>query len=179
VFYPKCINLLKENGVDEAMIKNIEKIKQSELFDKIGAAGSSLCLVHCVISAFLPSIFIALGMGSVLSGSYEWIFTIAAICIAAIALWLSFRKHRSKFILFSFCLGISALLASRLIESSGGGHHHQDHDHTAAQILQDQHHVSGLDLHIIGALVGIGGGLILLGSHLYSIRLSRRSRNCG
>jgi hypothetical protein len=86
--------------------------------DRIGALASAVCAVHCVVSAFLPQAFAALGLGVLLGHEAEWGFTLVAFVFAATALYLGFTRHRSSRVALTLGLGIVALLLAKLLEES-------------------------------------------------------------
>ena len=156
-------------------------VKGGRFFDRVGAAGSTLCMIHCFLSAFLPSALALFGIDAMLNHQFEWGFTIFAILFAAMALWSGYRKHRSKLILCVFLMGISGLILSRVIEQSSGHHHeaspktHHAGEHMTAKAPHHDHHEEGgLDLHLIGTLIGIGAGASIVFGHLQSIKVTRR-----
>ena len=90
------------------MLKNI-------LLDKVGILSSSLCALHCLMTAFLPSLAIILGLDILLSSQTEWMFSLFAITMAVTAFLFGYRKHRSKFVAFLFFTGITGVILSRVI----------------------------------------------------------------
>ena len=46
------------------------------------------------------------------------------------------------------------------------------------QAKHDERHGEGLDLHLIGAVVGIASGLLIFGGHTLGLRQARRPHGC-
>ncbi len=143
-----------------------------EQIDRFGAVTSSLCAVHCALGAVLPAALGALGAGFLFGHEAEWVFTLLAVSLAAGALALGWRRHRSVLVAGMLGVGIVGLLASRGLESSEGP---QDHDdatqHSAAEA--EEH-----GTHLVATGVGVLAGLTLLGGHVLNIRASRRRIEC-
>lgn len=116
--------------------------KPSKSIDGFGIVASSLCALHCALSALLPGIFSALGLAALLGHEAEWGFTIIAIGFALAALLSGWRRHRSARIAVALGLGATGLLAGCLLEEAGGP----------------------------GGPVAIGAGLLLVAGHIMSIR---------
>lgn len=159
--------------------------------DRLGAAASTICAVHCVICALLPATFGAMGLGVLLGHEVEWGFTLVAVIFAASALTVSWRRHQSRVVATLLVLGIAGLVASRCLEM-GAEHHSDQHakressERNAAHPpsergvaeLREQSasdHVS----HVAGAGVGVLAGLLLCAGHLLNLRATHRcQRNC-
>ncbi|MFT6397077.1 MAG: hypothetical protein ACJAYU_001823 [Bradymonadia bacterium] len=171
----------------------------TERVDRFGAAASGLCAVHCAVCAFLPAALAALGLGYLLGHTAEWVFTLIAVSFAAAALVYGWRSHRSLSVVVLLGVGIIGLLASRGLEM-GSDHHHDQEDsvhasavHDAAADESDEHDGDEHDgddhdgdehdgdehdetAHMIGASVGVAGGVLLVLGHLMNIRATKRRR---
>jgi hypothetical protein len=108
-----------------------ERRMNSRAVDKLGIVASTACAVHCGVSAFVPALLGALGVGALLGHEAEWVFTLVAVAFASIALWLGFRRHRSRRVASILLTGIFGLLAARVIEV-GAADHHDSGDHREA-----------------------------------------------
>jgi hypothetical protein len=117
--------------------------------DRFGALASTLCAVHCVVSAFLPELLATVGLGVLLGHESEWGFTLVALGLASAALWLGWRKHRSVPVLLLFGAGIAALLLARLLEDGLG--------------------------ELVGTTLSVVAGLTLVGGHFWNSRAGRRA----
>ncbi len=156
----------------------LQGFKYNRFFDRFGATGSTLCLIHCFISAFIPSILAVLGVDAVLNSQFEWGFTAVAVGFALLALWSGYQKHNSKIIVFAFVLGISGLILSRVIEETSG---HHDHHEVQTAAISNHHaeqdhktsHENGFDWHLIGTIIGVGAGTSIIFAHFQSMKVTR------
>jgi hypothetical protein len=129
-------------GADSAQVSH-------QPIDRLGTLASGACAVHCVLSASLPEAIAAVGLGALLGHELEWGFTFAALVLAAAALILGWRKHRSRPAVALLGGGIIALLLARLLEGAA---------------------------EIACISLSIFGGALLVTGHLSNIRASRRVR---
>ena len=161
--------------------------------DQIGVAASTVCALHCVSCALIPVVISAWGLGALLSHELEWLFTSFAALLACWAAWGAWRQGRSWVVLTLFSLGVTALLASRIIEVSSAheghheGHHvetsvsHEPHGARTHQVVETEegsmpeHHGEGMS-HLAGAAVAGVAGLLLVLGHLMNIREIRRDQ---
>jgi hypothetical protein len=172
-----------------------ERRMNSRAVDKLGIVASTACAVHCGVSAFVPALLGALGVGALLGHEAEWVFTLVAVAFASIALWLGFRRHRSRRVASILLTGIFGLLAARVIEV-GAADHHDSGDHReayAASKVTPSHAQGHDDTHghghgaahghghgnagswgWIGTLVGVFAGCLLLVGHLVNTCACRR-----
>jgi hypothetical protein len=174
----------------------------TQRLDRFGAAASSVCAVHCAMCAFLPAAFGALGLGALMGHEAEWAFTLVAVAFGSATLVFGWRRHRSKYVAGLLALGLTGLLAARGVEAQFG--HHDEHgaeSHAAALHWDANHHddwprdereadesespdheahTAGTHHddsgHVMGASVGVLGGLLLFFGHLSNIRATRRCR---
>lgn len=121
---------------------------ETQYVDRLGALASTLCAVHCALSASLPEVLAAFGLGALLGHEVEWVFTLLAIGIATAALLWGWQKHRSPRVASALGTGIVALLLARLLE--------------AALVAP------------LGMMLSVVAGLTLVVGHLSSISASRR-----
>lgn len=120
----------------------------------MGAFASALCAVHCGLGAMLPALLPTLGLGFFVGETTEWVLVAIAMGMAVLAAVLGYRVHRSKRITLAFIAGMGLLLTSRLSESFGGGHE-------------------------LGLAFALGGGALLIGTHITSLRRCRTCREDG
>ncbi|MEO1269068.1 MAG: MerC domain-containing protein, partial [Myxococcota bacterium] len=120
----------------------------SEGIDRFGAFASSLCAVHCAVSALIPAAFGALGLGFLLGHEAEWVLTLVAIAFALGTLALGWRRHRSVGVALLLVLGVVGLLVSRGLEM-GSEHHHGEaaHAHAAEDSDTAPHAPKGTSIH--------------------------------
>ena len=121
----------------------------SERIDRLGVVASSLCAAHCALSALLPAVFSALGLGLLLSHEAEWAFTLIAVMIALSSAIFSWRQARSKLVIVCLSLGVIGLLSSRLIEMNEAphGHGHHSAEHHSADHSERRHDASHAEHH--------------------------------
>jgi hypothetical protein len=119
--------------------------------DRLGALASAACTVHCVAGALLPEALGAAGVGAALLGhETEWGFTCAAVAFASVALYLGWRRHRSRRVVSMLSAGIAVLLLARLSEGA----------------LSES----------LGLTLSVLAGVTLVVGHFSNIRASRRVR---
>lgn len=118
--------------------------------DKVGAACSTACAVHCASSAVAPGLLTALGLGSLVGPTVEWGFTGVAIVMGLIAVIVGWRRHRVTWVLLALGAGIAGLATGRMLESFG--------------------------VESAGAPVAIVSGLVLALGHVGGVRAARAAR---
>lgn len=156
--------------------------------DTFGAVASGLCAVHCGICALLPAVFGAIGAGALMGATAEWMFTGVAIVFASVALLIGLRRHGNRRVAALLLAGIAGLLTGRLIEELGGHHHgahaeqgeHAEHAERGEHGEHGEHDNHGGDDggHLLGAGVGVAGGLLLIMGHVFNLRATRRREDC-
>lgn len=124
----------------------------SDGFDRAGIVASTVCAVHCVLAAALPSLLSGLGVGACLGHEAEWAFTIIAVAIAALALGITWRRNGPRSVKVLLFAGMVGLLGARFVEE-----------------------VEALEY---GMLIGIGAGALLVAGHFISIRANNRAHSC-
>ena len=87
--------------------------------DGFGVVASSVCAVHCGVSALLPGAAAAVGAGASLGHEMEWILAVAAIGFALLAIVTGIRRHRGRTPAAFLGAGIAALVLARLCEDMG------------------------------------------------------------
>jgi hypothetical protein len=121
----------------------------SSRLDHWGIAASSLCAVHCAAMAVVG---LAPALGVFGSERGEWAFVAIAFGLGLLSLVPSYRTHhRDLRPLGLFSLGVSTILAARILSTEGS------------------------PLETVGAVVG---ALMLVTSHGLNLRLIRRRPNC-
>lgn len=113
--------------------------------DRFGGVVSVICAVHCVAVALVPAVVSGLGLGFVVSSTFEWGFVVLAALIASVAGLLSLRHHRVLSV--GFLAGIVLLFASRFAEEAG--------------------------VEAFGLALALLGGGVLVATHLSSLRLAQ------
>ena len=74
-----------------------------------------------------------------------------------------------------FVIGITGLILSRVIEESGGHEHSEHHTEVHEKAHHEEEHNEGLDLHLLGSIIGIGSGLTILAAHFLNMQKSKCS----
>ncbi len=86
-----------------------------KVWDKLGIAFSSVCVIHCVMVAFIPLVFPALNYFVHL----DWIHVAVAISLlitTPLAFYPGFKKHGLTWILGLASIGIAIILLGMLLE---------------------------------------------------------------
>lgn len=86
-----------------------------KVWDRLGIAFSSACVVHCIFVAFIPLIFPALAYFTHL----DWVHGAVAISLLVttpMAFYPGFKKHGLTWILSLASLGILIILAGMFLE---------------------------------------------------------------
>jgi hypothetical protein len=122
--------------------------------DRWGVAASSLCAVHCAAPALVAAFAPTLGLGFLESGPLEWALLALALGLGVLSLVPSYRRrHRDARPLMLFGLGLSVVLAARLLSPEGSR------------------------MEVAGAVLG---AVLLVASHALNLRLIRRcAAPCG
>jgi hypothetical protein len=115
--------------------------------DRLGSAASAACAVHCLVLSAAPALLSLLGLNILTGQAIEWGFFAMAIGFAAVAGGLGYRTHRSAWVLVGFGAGTLVLTAGRFGEAVG--------------------------FHQGGVYLAIGGGILLVASHLASLWQTR------
>lgn len=171
-----------------------------EQLDRLGAAASSLCAVHCAVCALLPAAFGSLGLGFMLRSEAEWAFTLIAVVLATGAMVVGWRRHRSVLVVGLLAAGISGLLVSRGLEVGSAHHEHsgeaqdarfersaqpnhgtpssaEKHAVTEARRDRGSHVAHEGSVHFAGTAVGVLAGLLLVFGHILNIRAPHHCRH--
>lgn len=127
--------------------ENTKRIIKKKIWDGLGIAFSSACVVHCIVVAFLPLLFPAV---SVYTHS-SWIHIVVGVIIlltSPLAFIPGYKKHGLTWIIASAITGLFFILAGVLLEG-----------YTSDQMSHG---------------VSIFGSMILVFSHVKNIQHSHR-----
>ncbi|MBO6934554.1 MAG: MerC family mercury resistance protein [Deltaproteobacteria bacterium] len=93
--------------------------KARNRLDVAGLLLSGSCALHCLFVALAPALLAATGLGALLDETAEWVFTITAVAVGAIAATLALRAGRSRIVVAAFVVSIGLLLVGRGFEHAG------------------------------------------------------------
>ena len=122
-------------------------IERSHPVDWAGVLASTLCAIHCAVCALLPGAIAAIGLTFALEEAAEWGLSAVAVLIAAVALVIGWRRHRSWTTVVAFAVAMAGLFLARYLEEAGASS--------------------------FGSAVGVVSGLGLIGGHILNMRASR------
>lgn len=121
-----------------------------KVWDRLGIAFSSLCVIHCLLVAFLPLAFPVISAYT----HSTWVHIIVGLIIlltSPLAFVPGYRKHGLSWIVGSALLGLSFILLGILVEG-----------HTSDQVSHG---------------VSIMGSMVLVFSHAKNLQHSRRHKH--
>ena len=84
--------------------------------DRVGAAASFLCAVHCALLPFVIALLPLIGLGFLADHRFERIFVACAAALASVTIITAWRRHRKLHALFLLVPGITLLLAGIVID---------------------------------------------------------------
>ncbi|MFT3807542.1 MerC domain-containing protein [Arenimonas sp.] len=119
----------------------------NRLLDRLGAAGSLLCAIHCALLPFVLALLPALGLGVLATSDFEYGYVAFATVLALASLWMGYRRHRVYRAL--------AFLVPGLLAVWGG-------------ILLPELHENA----IVHAVTMTFGGTLIAVAHLVNLRLT-------
>ena len=118
------------------------------LVDRVGAAASFLCAVHCALLPFVLALLPLIGLEFLAGHTFERIFVASAAVLASASILFAYRRHRRPHALFLMVPGIALLLFGIAIN---------------------------LDVHVLLHTVSVvTGGLLLAGAHVTNLVLAHR-----
>lgn len=118
-----------------------------KIWDRLGITFSSLCVVHCILVAFIPLIFPALHYFVHL----DWIHGAVAASLlitTPMAFYPGFKKHGLTWILILASFGVIVILSGMILENK--------------------------TTEVISHSVSIIGSLLLVAAHLKNLKHSRK-----
>ena len=144
---PNCYNV----AIAPMPVRVIETTRPSWLLritDRVGAAASFVCAVHCALLPLVIALLPAIGLGILANHAFERAFIAFAALLAVVSLVTGYRRHR-RFRAFWFLLpGVALMLAGLAVDFDARPTWH-------------------------AVLVSVGGTLVAL-SHLANLRLAHR-----
>lgn len=118
----------------------------SDVGDRVGAAGSLLCALHCALLPLVIAALPALGLGGFALIDIDQAFTVFATLLGVTTLGYGFRRHRAFRAWFALVPGLALIW----IGSFG-----PLHTHSVAHVL-----------------TMVAGGLAVAAAHLVNLRLT-------
>jgi hypothetical protein len=118
------------------------------LIDRVGAAASMLCAVHCALLPFVLALLPLIGLEFLAGHAFERIFVACAAALACASLLSAYRHHRRPHALFLMVPGIGLLVLGIAVN---------------------------LDLHIVVHTVCVvTGGVLVAGAHVVNLVLAHQ-----
>lgn len=115
--------------------------------DRVGAAASLLCAVHCAVLPFVLALLPLLGLGFLEGHTFERVFVLCAATLASVALVVGYRRHHRRGPLLLALPGLCLLVAGVCVD---------------------------LDTALVAHAVMVTiGGTLLACAHLVNLRFSR------
>ena len=146
---------------------NFTDIK-SQLSDKLSICLSICCILHCVA---LPIIILLLpGVASfwINNENVHIFFVLCAVPISLFAMSKSLRKHHSYKCISLAGIGLFLLVIAIFMHDLGLNAEHSHNEENG----HEEH--SGIG-EILETIFTVMGGLILLGAHLFNIKLTKQA----
>ena len=86
------------------------------LVDRVGAAASFLCAIHCVLLPFVLALLPLVGLEFLAGHTFERIFVACAAALASASILAAYRRHRRPQALFLMVPGIVLLVLGVAID---------------------------------------------------------------
>ncbi len=132
---------------------NRQSTKVNDIWDRLGIAGSVLCVLHCVLTPFLIGYLSAVGMGFVGDEIVHKILAIVLLVVAVLAFAPGYKKHANKAVIAAGGAGVALIVGGGLVLEPFIGH--------------------GLEIGLT-----IAGSVLLVGAHGANWRLNDCSDEC-
>ncbi len=121
---------------------------RQSLWDRIGVAGSALCMVHCISTPLLLGYLSTIGLGFFAHELFHQAFAVILLVVAILAFLPGYRAHRRKGIVLAAGAGVSLLIIGGFI------------------------HIESLPSYAEHILTVIGS-ILLVGAHFFNRRCQR------
>jgi MerC mercury resistance protein len=89
----------------------------STRIDLVGTCVSLVCAVHCLTVPLLVTVLPVAGVGVVLGGSLEILFSVASVVLATVSLCWGFRRHRRWRVFVVLGAALTMLAVGRFLAS--------------------------------------------------------------
>lgn len=119
--------------------------ERQSLWDRIGVAGSALCMIHCISTPLLIGYLSTIGLGFFAHEIFHQIFAVILLTVAILAFLPGYRAHKRKDIVLAAGVGVTLLIV-------GGFLHIESLPSFAEHILT------------------IIGSILLVGAHIFNRR---------
>lgn len=86
--------------------------------DAVGAVMSASCAVHCGLSALVPAVLGAMGLGALVGHEVEWLLTGCAATVAFVAAFYGYRRHRNLWLTVQLTVLAIALVTALMLEET-------------------------------------------------------------
>jgi len=117
--YLLCYNLAMASSSSPQLSSNPAHDALAHVADRVGAAASFLCAVHCAALPFVLTVLPALGLGFLGDHRFERIFIACASALALGSLIRGYRRHRVASALWIAAVGITLLWTGAWLFDSG------------------------------------------------------------
>lgn len=118
------------------------------LVDRVGAAASLLCAVHCALLPFVLALLPLIGLEFLAGHTFERVFVACAAALASASILVAYRRHRHPHALFIMLPGILLLLFGVGVD---------------------------LDVHVaLHTVAVVCGGVLVASAHVTNLVLSHR-----
>jgi hypothetical protein len=136
----------------ENALSGSETITEGNRLDRIGAAASLACAVHCAVTPLIVGLLPLVGLSFLASEQAEWSLVGLSLCVGIWSLLPSYaRKHRHWRPLLIFASGAGLIIAVRLLAEEGSS---------------------------LEAPAMVAGALLIACAHLINRRLCRGCADC-
>lgn len=125
----------------------------STVVDRIGAAASLLCAVHCALLPFVLALLPLIGLGFLAGHTFERTFVACAAALASASILVAYRRHRRPQALMLMVPGIVLLLCGIVVD---------------------------IDAHVLLHTVAVVcGGVLVASAHVTNLVLAHRHHAAG
>jgi MerC mercury resistance protein len=105
---------------EENVLSRSETITEGNRLDRLGAAASLACAVHCAAMPLLAGLLPLVGMSFLASDQAEWLLVGLSLCVGSLSLAPSYaRKHRQWRPVVLFTFGASLIIVVLLSGEEG------------------------------------------------------------
>lgn len=98
------------------MVTSLIQSRWWHLADRLGAAASFLCAVHCALLPFVIALLPVLGLEFLADHRVERIFVLCAAMLASATLLTGYRRHRQRLPLMLMVPGLTLMLAGIAVD---------------------------------------------------------------